>query len=282
MVMELRQVGWRSGLVRGLHKGPGTMNFLKLTALFASLSLLAACGVDTSSTEQEADVLDESTDAVVTEGRFETFTGRDGKVYFHLLAGNGEKILASQGYTTLTGANSGIASIKTNGVTAERYQQRTAVDGSAYFVLKAGNGAVIGVSQMYATAYNATRGQNSVIAVLKISEQKAPVVTGARFETFKGLDSKYYFHARAANGEIVLQSQGYTTSTSAHNGVASVEANGSSSARYEVREAADGQYYFVLKATNGQVIARGETYASKYNAERGVAGCVELLAPAVR
>lgn len=252
------------------------MNFFKLTALLAALPLVTACGIDEASVTQD-DVLDESQDALVNKGRFETFTGRDGKTYFYLLAGNGEKVLSSQGYASVAGAEAGIASVKTNGVVAERFEQRTAVDGSAYFVLKAANGAVIGVSQMYATPSNATRAQASIVAVLKVTFAQAPVVVGARFETFKGLDSKYYFHARAGNGEIVLQSQAYTTSTSAKNGVASVTSNGAIAARYEVRAAANGEYYFVLKASNGAVIARGEMYASKYNAERGVSTCVDLL-----
>ena len=46
---------------------------------------------------------------------------------------------------------------------------------------------------------------------------------------------------------------------------------------FVIERNANGQYYFVLKAANGAVIARGETYASKYNAERGIATCVELL-----
>ena len=253
------------------------MNFFKLTALLASFSLLTACGIDDASTSQDADVLDSNEDALLAKGRFETFTGRDGKTYFHLLAGNGEKVLSSQGYTTAASAANGIESVKTNGVLADRFEQRTAVDGSSYFVLKAGNGAIVGVSQMYSTASNSTRAAGSVLSVLKITFAQAPVVIGARFETFQGLDAKYYFHARAGNGEIVLQSQSYTSSTSAKNGVASVQTNGSNSTRYELREASGGQFYFVLKASNGAVIARGETYASKSNAERGIATCVELL-----
>ena len=253
------------------------MNSFKLPVLLAALSLLTACGIDNASVSQESEVLDENQDALIAKGRFETFTGRDGKTYFHLLAGNGEKVLVSQGYNAVESAEGGIASVKTNGVLASRFEQRTAVDGSSYFVLKAANGAVIGVSQMYATPSNATRAAGSVVAVLKLTFEKAPVVIGARFETFRGLDLKYYFHARAGNGEIVLQSQSYTSSTSAKTGVASVQTNGAIAARYEVREASNGQYYFVLKAANGAVIARGETYASKYNAERGIATCVELL-----
>lgn len=257
------------------------MNSNKLTtaALFTALLTLTACGVGVDQVDGDTDTLDVAQDELSAKGRFETFEGRDGKTYFHLLAGNGEKVLASQGYTTLAGAKNGIASVKTNALIAERFESRTAVDGSAYFVLKGGNGAIIGVSQMYSTPSNATRAINAIVAMMKLTFTEAPVVIGARFETFKGLDSKYYFHARAKNGEIVLQSQSYTTSTSAKNGVASVQTNGAQTSRYEVREGAKGQYYFVLKAANGAVIGFSEMYASKYNAERGVAAVVELLTP---
>jgi hypothetical protein len=98
------------------------------------------------------------------------------------------------------------------------------------------------------------------------------------FETFKGLDGKYYFHLKANNGEIVLQSQGYTTKASATNGVTSVKTNGAILARFEVRAAADGQSYFVLKAANGAVIGRSEMYASNSNAQAGITAVYSLVA----
>ena len=252
------------------------MNFFKLTAAIAASLVLAACGVEqTETTGVDGDVLADTTDALTT-GRFETFVGADGKSYFHLLAGNGEKVLQSQGYTTAASAADGIASVKSNGVDSTRYLTRVASDGSQYFVLTAKNGAIIGMSEMYATASNVTRAITSVVSIVKTTVI-APAVIGARFETFKGLDGKYYFHARAGNGEIVLQSQAYTTSTSAKNGVASVTTNGAILARYEVLAAADGKYFFHLKAANGAVIARGEAYDSKSNAQRGVDTCVSLL-----
>ncbi len=82
---------------------------------------------------------------------------------------------------------------------------------------------------------------------------------------------------QAGNGEIVLQSQGYTTKASANNGVASVQTNGVNAARYEILPAADGQFFFHLKAANGQVIAHGETYASQSAATDGMNGCITIL-----
>src|SRR5437868_2332636 len=116
--------------------------------LLAALFALSACGVqqadlDTSNTEE----LGDNADALSRPGRFETYVGQDGQHYFHLLAGNGEKVLASEGYSTTSGALSGIATVQANGADTNRYLIREASDGSWYFVLVAGNGHIIGVSE---------------------------------------------------------------------------------------------------------------------------------------
>ncbi|MBW2457428.1 MAG: YegP family protein [Deltaproteobacteria bacterium] len=100
---------------------------------------------------------------------------------------------------------------------------------------------------------------------------------GAAFERFLGADDQYYFHLRAANGEIVLQSEGYVAKAGADNGIASVRENGKLVEQYEIIEAQNGQHYFVLKALNHEIIGRGEMYVSLYNAERAVDSIVELL-----
>lgn len=40
---------------------------------------------------------------------------------------------------------------------------------------------------------------------------------------------------------------------------------------YYIRKASDGQFYFVLKAANGEIIATSEMYKSKQSAEGGIA-----------
>lgn len=256
------------------------MNALRTSLLMLALSL-TACGPADAYLDAEGEVMDTETEQALTAGRFETFEGRDGQFYFHLLAGNGEKILASEGYTTLSSAKAGIDTVKKNGVNAARFLQREANDGRGYFVLVGGNGAIIGVSQMYATAAGAARGAAAVQQVLATVAAATPAsIIDTRFETFRGLDRKYYFHLKAKNGAIVLQSQGYTTRTSATNGIASVKSNGANATRYEVREARDGKFYFVLKAGNGAVVGVSEMYASKSNAEQGTAAVMGLLVEA--
>merc|ERR1712178_373357 len=69
--------------------------------------------------------------------------------YFHLKAGNGEIILQSEGYKAKAGAENGIKSVRENSVKPERFDKRESKNGHPYFVLKAGNGEIIGVSEMY-------------------------------------------------------------------------------------------------------------------------------------
>lgn len=254
------------------------------TSLFAVAFALTACGPADLTLDTDGDELLDGASADLSAssaGRFESFVGRDGQHYFQLLAANGEKVLRSEGYASAQGARGGIASVKANGTNAARYLAREASDGSRYFVLIAGNGAIIGVSQFYSTASNATRGQAAVQRIVgNIVGDGAAAAGAARFESFKGLDGKSYFHLKANNGEIVLQSQGYTSKASATAGIASVKANGTQAARYELRSAADGKSYFVLKAANGAVIGFSETYASASNTQRGIATVQSLISDA--
>jgi len=94
------------------------------------------------------------------------------------------------------------------------------------------------------------------------------------FELFQGGNGAHYFHLSAANHEIVLASQAYDSRTAALNGVLSVLDNVETSARYKIEIAADGSYYFTLRARNGSVIGTSETYATRSGAESGVAAVI--------
>src|SRR5262249_40141895 len=96
-------------------------------------------------------------------------------------------------------------------------------------------------------------------------EQNLTESAAGKFETFKGADGKYYFQLLAANGEKVLQSQGYSSSSSAKKGIDSVRANGIDGVNYDVLQAQDGQYYFNLVASNGKIIGTSELYVSEAN-----------------
>jgi uncharacterized protein YegP (UPF0339 family) len=238
---------------------------------------LGACGEEIQSPNLPVeDVAAGKADGASPTARFETFIGQDGRSYFHLIAANGEKVLQSQGYASARSADTGLASVRTNAVNPDRFEILESADGQTYFNLTAANNKVIGSSEIYASRANAERAIEAIISLAQAAA-KAEALAQAKFQTFKGLDGKYYFHLRANNGEIVLQSQAYTAKSSATTGTASVAGNGSNAARYQVRDAADGQAYFVLTAANGQVIGLSETYVSRANAERGAAAVQALL-----
>ncbi len=55
-------------------------------------------------------------------GKFELYTGKDNQYRFRLKARNGEIILKSEGYTTKSSCEKGIASVKTNAPEDNRYR----------------------------------------------------------------------------------------------------------------------------------------------------------------
>jgi uncharacterized protein len=103
--------------------------------------------------------------------KFVLFKGSNQQYYFHLKADNGEKVLHSEGYTTKQGCQNGIDSVKANAPYDSRYEKRTSVSDQYYFNLRALNNEVIGISEMYTTAYARDNG----IEVVKRIAPTAPV-----------------------------------------------------------------------------------------------------------
>lgn len=91
---------------------------------------------------------------------------------FNLKANNGEIILMSEGYVQKSSCQKGIESVKINSQEDARYDRRVAVNGKDYFVLKAGNGEIIGKSQYYSSKSSMELGISSV----KINAPTAEVI----------------------------------------------------------------------------------------------------------
>jgi uncharacterized protein len=84
-------------------------------------------------------------------GKFDLKISPSGKPMFNLKASNGQIILTSELYETKKAAENGIASVKKNAPDDKRYERKEAKNGEPYFVLKSGNGQVIGKSEMYSS-----------------------------------------------------------------------------------------------------------------------------------
>lgn len=102
----------------------------------------------------------------------------------------------------------------------------------------------------------------------------------ATFETFTDRASQYRFRLKADNGETILASEGYTTSSARDSGIASVRTNAPLNERYERKQTASG-YSFNLKAVNGQVVGTSEVYGSAQGRDKGIES-VKKEAPSAR
>ena len=94
------------------------------------------------------------------------------------------------------------------------------------------------------------------------------------------------FDLKAGNGEIIATSEVYSSLDACKNGVASVAKNAPVAAledqtvegfateknpKFEVYADKRGEFRFRLKATNGQIIAVGESYKAKASCLKGIA-----------
>ncbi len=91
------------------------------------------------------------------------------------------------------------------------------------------------------------------------------------FELKVAKNGQFYFVLKASNGQVILQSEMYTTKAAALNGIQSVQNNAADEANFDLTTTANDKFHFNLKAKNHQVIGSSETYESKASAEKGMA-----------
>ena len=99
-----------------------------------------------------------------------------------------------------------------------------------------------------------------------------------KFQIFVGNDDQFYFRLHAANGEVILASEGYKSKSGCKNGIASVKENAPNDQRYKRKTSASGQPYFNLVARNGETIGISEMYSSERSRDKGI-DAVKRTAP---
>ena len=97
-----------------------------------------------------------------------------------------------------------------------RYELRKSATDKDYFVLLAGNGEVILVSEEYESKQGMMNGIESV---------RKNATRDAAYQYFVGNDGKYYFNLRAANNKVIGTSEAYNWKVSRWFGVRSVRKN---------------------------------------------------------
>ena len=99
-----------------------------------------------------------------------------------------------------------------------------------------------------------------------------------KFEIKKDKKGEFRYNLKAANGQVILSSEAYSSKAACENGIASVKKNSPDDGKYERKTAKDGSHYFNLKAANNQVIGSSEMYSGSSAMENGIAS-VKTNAP---
>ena len=99
------------------------------------------------------------------------------------------------------------------------------------FNLKAGNGEVIAVSEVYTTEAACLKGIESVrknAVEAKLEDQTVEgfeKVTNPKFEVYKDKAGEFRFRLKARNGEIIATGESYKAKASCLNGIDSIRRN---------------------------------------------------------
>lgn len=106
-----------------------------------------------------------------------------------------------------------------------------------------------------------------------------------RFVIHADASGSYGFRLLAANGQTIAHGEGYTSLAACKTGIDSVMKNAPSAnyedqttegcqravnPKFELYCENEGEFFFRLKARNGETIAVSESYKSKQNCENGI------------
>lgn len=91
-----------------------------------------------------------------------------------------------------------------------------------------------------------------------------------KFEIFSGKDSKYYYCLKAANGEAIMKGRGYNSKPGIIHSIANVISEAGEETRFSRKTAANGQFFFQLRAKSGRIIGWSELYQTRQGRDKGI------------
>ncbi|MCF6236968.1 MAG: YegP family protein [Gammaproteobacteria bacterium] len=94
-------------------------------------------------------------------------------------------------------------------------------------------------------------------------------------------DKGFRFVLKADSGQVLVNSEIYTSKASAQNGIESIKTNAVNPEQYKISQRQDGKYFFSLKAKNHQPVAHSLQYYNEAAANEGMA-LMQKIAPEAR
>ena len=105
-----------------------------------------------------------------------------------------------------------------------------------------------------------------------------------KFEMYQSeKNNEWFFRVKAANGETLCSSEGYTSKAGCENGIESVKMNCRVEDNYMTQVSSNNQWYWTLRAANNQVIGTSQMYSSEQACRTGMMAMmnVETTTPVV-
>lgn len=90
------------------------------------------------------------------------------------------------------------------------------------------------------------------------------------FQLKSNASDKFVFNLKSGNHEVVLTSELYASIQSALNGIEAVRSHAAQAERFQRKVAKDSSLYFVLRASNGQIIGKSQMYSTASAMENGI------------
>jgi uncharacterized protein YegP (UPF0339 family) len=133
-------------------------------------------------------------------------------------------------------------------------------------------------TETYSTKSSATRAIGSCVrAVTTYLDQIEANTTGARVAVDAGATGTFHFNLFAANGQVVLSSQAYSSEAAAWNGAFAVQDAAQVATNFAIKTSTDNRFYFTLTADNGQTVGVSQMYTTKESAQAGVTSVQSTL-----
>src|SRR5262249_7547793 len=146
----------------------------------------------------------------------------------------------SEAYVDRTGALGGVISVLDNGIDPAMYSPVPAAHGYLLHLVAANN-QIIAFTETYSTKASAKRAITSCVHALTGYLDRIEANTGTRAVVSQGATGQFHYDLYAANGEIVLTSESYTSQAAAWNGEFAAKDAAAQPSSFQVRTATNGQ-----------------------------------------
>lgn len=92
-----------------------------------------------------------------------------------------------------------------------------------------------------------------------------------KFIITKKINGQFQFNLKSNNGLAILSSEGYASKENCENSIEAAKLYAQDDTNFECKKTSNSQFYFQLKAANGNIIGTSLMYGSEFARDKGIA-----------